>query len=57
MSTELLQGLIEVIFKGNLLYLSPILFILTVVIFADNLIDLIGRALNTGNGSGRRGRY
>lgn len=57
MSTELLQGLIEVIFKGNLLYLSPILFILMVVIFADNLIDLIGRALNTGNGSGRRGRY
>lgn len=55
MSTELLQGLIEVIFKGNLLYLSPILFILMVVIFSDNLIDLIGRALNTGNG--RRGRY
>jgi len=57
MSAELLQGLIEIIFKGNLLYLSPILFLLMVVIFADHLIDLIGRAINTGNGSGRRNRY
>jgi|GEM_PF-1852217 len=57
MSSELLQGVIEIIFKGNLLYLSPILFLLMVVIFADHLIDLIGRAINTGNGSGRRSRY
>ncbi|MEK4872684.1 hypothetical protein [Niallia sp. FSL W8-1348] len=41
MSIELMQGIIEIVFKGNLLYLSPILFILMVVIFSDHLIELI----------------
>mgnify|MGYP001117955033 CR=1 FL=1 len=57
METELLQGMIEIIFRGNLLYLSPILFILMIIIFADHFIELIGKALNTGNSSGRRGHY
>ena len=41
MSIELMQGIIEIVFKGNLLYLSPIIFILMVVIFSDHLIELI----------------
>jgi hypothetical protein len=57
MESELLQGLIEIIFKGNLLYLSPILFILMIIVFADHFIELIGKALNAGNNHGRRGRY
>lgn len=57
METDLIQGLIGIIFKGNLLYLSPILFILMIIVFADHFIELIGRALNTGNSNGRRGHY
>lgn len=57
METDLIQGLIEIIFKGNLLYLSPILFILMIIVFADHFIELIGKALNTGNSNGRRGHY
>ncbi|MBZ9534493.1 hypothetical protein KGR20_09515 [Cytobacillus oceanisediminis] len=53
MSIELMQGIIEIVFKGNLLYLSPILFILMVVIFSDHLIELINRALTTNEGRRR----
>jgi len=54
MQSELLQGMIDVVFKGNLLYLSPILFILMVVLFADYLISLISHALSPNE---RRSRY
>lgn len=47
MSSELLQGIIEIVFKGNLLYLSPILFILMIVLFSDYIVDLLHTALNT----------
>lgn len=44
MNTELLQNIIDIVFKGNLLYLSPILFLTMVVIFSEQIIDLIHRA-------------
>lgn len=56
METELLQGLIEIIFKGNLLYLSPILFLLMIIVFADHIIALFAKAIRP-EGDGRRGRY
>jgi hypothetical protein len=55
MNTDLLQNVIDIVFKGNLLYLSPLLFLLMVVLFSDRLIDLIYNAL--GRNSGRRNRY
>ncbi|WP_445486479.1 hypothetical protein [Niallia sp. 03133] len=45
MSNELLQGMIDIVFKGNLLYLSPILFILMVVLFSERIISLISHAI------------
>jgi hypothetical protein len=51
-NAELLQGMIDIVFKGNLLYLSPILFLLMVIMFSDRLIDLIYNAI--GRNSGRR---
>lgn len=55
MNMELLQGVIDIVFKGNLLYLSPFIFLLMVILFADNLIALIFNA--TSGGGSRRGRY
>jgi len=55
MSVELVQAILEIVFKGNLLYLSPILFILMVVLFSDRLIELIHHALSPEGG--RRRRY
>lgn len=51
----LLQALIDVVFKGNLLYLSPILFFLMVILFADRLVDLLFNAIDSG--TNRRNRY
>jgi hypothetical protein len=55
MNAELLQGMIDIVFKGNLLYLSPIIFLLMVILFSDRLIDLIYNAI--GRDAGRRNRY
>jgi hypothetical protein len=55
MNTDLLQGMVDIVFKGNLLYLSPILFLLMVILFSDRLIDLIYKAID--RDSGRRNRY
>lgn len=52
MDYNLLQAIIDIVFKGNLLYLSPILFLLMVVVFADRLIDLITNSI-----SSRRNNY
>lgn len=54
MNVELLQGIIDVVFKGNMLYLSPLLLILMTFLFADNLITLFYNAMD--NRSGRRNR-
>ena len=55
MNTDLLQGIIDIVFKGNMLFLSPILFLLMIILFSDRLIELIVRAV--GGSTGRRGRY
>jgi len=44
----ILQSVIDLIFKGNLVYLSPLLFLFMVALFADRLIDLIYYALSEG---------
>lgn len=49
MNTELLQGVIDIVFKGNMLYLSPVLFLLMVILFADKLIEFIYNALGNEN--------
>lgn len=54
MDTELLQGMIDIVFKGNLLYLSPFLFLLMAILFTDKLIELVFNSF--GEGSGRRTR-
>lgn len=55
MDIELLQGMIDIVFKGNLVYLSPFLFLLMVILFADRLIELIYQSFS--NSSSRRNRY
>lgn len=55
MNAELLQGMIDIVFKGNLPYLAPVIFLLMVIMFSDRLIDLIYNAM--GRDSGRRTRY
>lgn len=56
MDDNLLQSVIDIVFKGNLLYLSPVLFLLMVILFADRLIELIYKALGS-TSSGRRSKY
>lgn len=53
MNTELLQGMIDIVFKGNLLYLSPFLFLLMVILFSDRIIGLIYDSISGGTGRGR----
>lgn len=55
MDVELLQGMIDIVFKGNLVYLSPFFFLLMVILFADRLIELIYHSFS--NSSSRRNRY
>lgn len=55
MDANLIQSMIDIVFKGNLLYLAPVLFLFMVVLFADRLIDLIGNAISPN--SGRRNKY
>jgi drug/metabolite transporter (DMT)-like permease len=52
MQGDLLQAILDVIFGGMLLYLSPILFMLGVLLFGEKLIDLIIDTL-----SDKRKRY
>lgn len=56
MNIEFIQMLIEIVFKGNLLFLSPFLFLLMIIIFAEQFIDLIHAAFN-GSTGGRRSSY
>lgn len=41
MNTDLVQSMIDIVFKGNLVYLTPFLFILMAILFSDRFIDLI----------------
>ncbi|MFP7202632.1 hypothetical protein SFC08_16805 [Lysinibacillus halotolerans] len=56
MGTTLVQMMVDVVFKGYLLYLAPILFVLMVILFADRLIDLIVNAISL-KSNGRRNSY
>lgn len=56
MDTNLVQSMIDIVFKGNLLYLSPILFLLMVILFADRLIELV-TSMFDGEKTGRRNSY
>ena len=53
MNSDLIQAIIDLVFKGYLLYLSPLIFLLMVVIFADSLIGLIVNAVS----NNKRNRY
>lgn len=55
MDADLLQGVIDIVFKGNMVFLSPILFLLMVILFSDRLIELIVKSV--GGSAERRGRY
>lgn len=57
MDAELLQNMIDIVFKGNLVFLSPFLFLLMVILFADRLIELIYESFSSKSGSNRRSRY
>lgn len=57
MNLDLLQGMIDIVFKGNLVYLSPFLFLLMVILFSDRLIELIYNAVSSYGSNGRRNRY
>ena len=55
MDKELLQAILDIVFKGNLLYLSPVLLLLMAVTFSDRIIQLIYDSI--GEKSHRRNRY
>ncbi|MBK5447028.1 hypothetical protein [Peribacillus sp. TH24] len=57
MNTELLQGMIDVVFKGNLVYLSPFLFLLMVILFSDRLIEFIYNSIDGNGNTRRRNKY
>lgn len=46
MDLTLVQAVINVVFSGYLLYLSPLLFLLMIVLFADRLIDLLVNSIS-----------
>ncbi|WP_176466661.1 hypothetical protein [Terribacillus saccharophilus] len=56
MDMDLIQAMLDIVFKGNLLYLTPVLFVVMVVLFAERLIELVVMALGSSSG-GRRNRY
>lgn len=54
MNVELFQAMLDIVFKGHLLYLAPILFIIMASLFADRIIEVTTTAMA---GSQRRSRY
>jgi len=46
MDTNLVQSMVDIVFKGHLLYLSPLIFLVMVVVFADKLIELIVNSIS-----------
>ncbi|MGG0718388.1 hypothetical protein ABE096_12460 [Robertmurraya massiliosenegalensis] len=56
MNTEFIQTIIEIVFKGNMLFLSPFLLLLMGIVFSEELIGLIHSAFD-GSPGGRRRRY
>ena len=56
MDSEFIQTIIEIVFKGNILFLSPLLIFLMCIIFSEQIIDLLHTAIN-GTAGGRRSRH
>lgn len=56
MDGQLLQSIIDIVFRGNMLYLAPFLFLMMVILFADRIIELIIQAVKSSS-NGRRGSY
>lgn len=54
MNFELLQAMIDIVFKGNLLYLSPILFVIMVTLFSDRIVEMMSVAFNGSSKYSRR---
>lgn len=52
MNQELMQGILQVVFKGHLLYIAPFLFLMMGLLFANNLVNLIKDSI-----SRRRSNY
>ncbi len=46
MDTNLVQSMVDIVFKGHLLFLSPLIFLVMVVVFADKLIELIVNSIS-----------
>lgn len=55
MNMELVQGMIDIVFKGNMIFLAPFLLVLMTILFAETIINLVYRAF--GDSGGRRSRY
>lgn len=55
MNIEFVQAIIEIVFKGHMLYLAPFIFLLMVLLFTEQLIGLI-RSSFGGNGGRRSSR-
>lgn len=55
MDANLAQNMLNVVFKGSLLYLSPILFLFTATLMADRFIELIKNSITLK--SNRRNSY
>lgn len=47
MNTEIIEAILEVVFQRYFVYLTPVLFLLMVVLFADRIVDLIYNSIAT----------
>ncbi len=56
MDVDFIQNIFEIVFKGHLLYLAPLLFLLMSLVFAEQMIGLIKNSFSSNEG-GRRSRY
>ncbi|WP_017187392.1 hypothetical protein [Alkalibacillus haloalkaliphilus] len=50
MSQEVLQMVIDYVFGTVFIYLAPILLVIAIVLFSDEIIKLIHRTLGSSNG-------
>jgi len=41
MNSDLLQAILDIVFRANMIYLAPILFLLMTVLFTDRVVDII----------------
>jgi positive regulator of sigma E activity len=46
MSDELIRWVLDIIFSEFMLYISPMIFLMMIALFADRIIELIHKALS-----------